>query len=358
MNSYILNLFRLSEKINDKWFSITYCVAVTAVLISCKKDTDTKKISSSYRPTPDTIIYPNNFPIMFLPITNSQTKEGVELGRHLYYDSNLSLNGSQQGFSCSSCHSQAASFSSSGGVLQVLPHVNLAWNNFFLWDGSKTGTLEDMMKFEVEEFFESDLIGIRSNPKYNNLYKKAFGTVDITLERTEYALAQFFRSLTSCNSKFDQYVAHKAKLSTSEWNGFLIFTTEKGDCFHCHSIPLTTDNVFHNIGLDSLFDEANSGRYNYTKNPVDIGLYKTPTLRNIELTAPYMHDGRFETLEEVVEHYNSGVKYSSTLDPIMTKPAKEFGLQLTLQEKADLVAFLKTLTDSSFISNPKLSNPN
>jgi cytochrome c peroxidase len=140
-------------------------------------------------------------------------------------------------------------------------------------------------------------------------------------------------------------------------NGFNIFTTEKGDCFHCHSLGLFTDNKFHNIGLDSEFTSINMGRYNVTLKQADMGLFKTPTLRNIQLTAPYMHDGRYLTLEQVVEHYNSGVKQSNTLDPIMTKPSKIYGLGLTPTEKQDLVAFLKTLTDTTFTKNPLLQNP-
>ena len=146
-------------------------------------------------------------------------------------------------------------------------------------------------------------------------------------------------------------------LSPSELNGYLLFTTEKGDCFHCHSIPLTTNNTFSNIGLDSVFTTNNSGRYDVTKNVMDIGKYKVQTLRNIELSAPYMHDGRFKTLAEVIEHYNSGVKLSPTIDPIMTKAGKQYGLNLSQQEKKDLVSFLKLLTDTSFVKNKAFSKP-
>ena len=140
-------------------------------------------------------------------------------------------------------------------------------------------------------------------------------------------------------------------------HGLDIFTTEKGDCFHCHSLGLFTDNKFRNNGIDSIYIGNDLGRYNVTTNTNDIGLFKTPTLRNIELTAPYMHDGRFQTLDQVIDHYNSGVKHSATLDPIMTKPSKIYGLGLTTIEKYDLIAFLKTLTDTTFIHNPLLQKP-
>ena len=180
---------------------------------------------------------------------------------------------------------------------------------------------------------------------------------EITEKEVAYALAQFFRVLASTDSKFDKFLKKEAALSPSELNGMDIFFTEKGDCFHCHTVPLMTNNDYHNIGLDSVFSGGNLGRYTITTDVTDIGKFKSPSLRNVALTAPYMHDGRFATLEEVVEHYNSGVKNSSTLDPLMTKPGKEFGLQLTAQEKSDLVSFLKTFTDDTFLTDTTLSNP-
>ena len=137
----------------------------------------------------------------------------------------------------------------------------------------------------------------------------------------------------------------------------MIFMTERGDCFHCHGNPLFTSNDFRNNGLDCTPQGANSGRYLVTGNANDIGKFSVPTLRNVELTAPYMHDGRYATLEEVVEFYNSGVCMTSpNIDPIMTKPAKEYGLNLWPWEKEDLVNFLKTLTDTTFINNPDYRN--
>lgn len=137
----------------------------------------------------------------------------------------------------------------------------------------------------------------------------------------------------------------------------MIFITERGDCFHCHGLPLMTDNGFHNIGLDSVFTGADLGRFLVTGEASDKGAFKAPTLRNVALTAPYMHDGRFQTLEEVVEHYNSGVKPSPSLDAIMTKPGQVTELGLVPEEKADLVAFLRTLTDEPFVTDTALASP-
>lgn len=302
---------------------------------------------TSYTPS-----YPSYFPNLPVSSDNQLTEEGIYLGRKLYYDPILSNNGN----SCSSCHNQNESFSAA--PVNSLAHVNLGWSNTFLWNGKISGNMEDIMMFEVEQFFHTDISKLNNSQFYRNEFRRVFGVKTITSKEVAYALAQFFNTMISANSKYDQFLQHKVMLTTSEMNGLNTFTTEKGDCFHCHNLVLLTDNKFHNIGLDSVFTSANNGRYQVTGNSFDIGLFKTPTLRNIELTPPYMHDGRYNTLEQVVEHYNSQVKISGTLDPIMTKPGKQYGLGLTLQDKADLVAFLKTLTDSTFINNPRFSSPN
>ena len=164
--------------------------------------------------------------------------------------------------------------------------------------------------------------------------------------------------MNSGNSKFDRFVRHETMLSPEETEGFSIFFTEKGDCFHCQSMSLTTDGDIHNIGLDSVFNGVNAGYYNVSHSAADYGKFRTPTLRNIGLKNTFMHDSRFQSLEEVIEHYNSGVKHSPSLDPIMTKPSKQFGLNLTQQDKQNLKAFLLTLTDSTFLNNSNLSDPN
>lgn len=318
---------------------------------SCKKNNESAGADPEEPLTPYVINYPSYYPPLIIPNDNPLTVEGVELGRRLYYDTLLS----STGLSCSSCHESSKSFSSFAS--NSLPHVNLGWNNYFLWNGKVNGQLEDIMKFEVEEFFNTDIAKINNSAYYRKEFKKIFNATTITAKNIEYALAQFFRVMVSANSLCDKFFQHTADLSDSELRGFVLFTTEKGDCFHCHTIGLFTDNKFHNIGLDTVFTGVGMGRYNITGKPSDMGLFKTPTLRNIELTAPYMHDGRYQTLEDVIEHYNSKVKNSSTLDPIMTKPSKLYGLGLTAQDKQDLVAFLKTLTDTGFVNNPKLQKP-
>jgi len=332
-------------------FKIINISLIILLISNCKKNSSEPTTLTEEQLTPYSLKYPAYFPNISIPNNNPLTVEGIKLGRNLYYDTILSNNGK----SCSSCHNSLESFSTF--TSNSLPHINLGWNSNFLWEGNISGTLEDAMLFEVNVFFQTNISKLNNSIFYKNEFKRVYKTETITPTHVAYALSQFFRAMISSNSLCDHYFQHTASLSTSELNGFIIFTTEKGDCFHCHSLGLFTDNKFHNTGLDSIYNGTNKGRYNYTGNINDLGLFKTPTLRNIELTAPYMHDGRFATLEEVVEHYNSGVKHSNTLDPIMTKPSKLYGLGLTPGEKLDLVLFLKTLTDTSFIHNPLLQKP-
>ena len=168
------------------------------------------------------------------------------------------------------------------------------------------------------------------------------------------AISQFERTLISSNSKWDRYLRGEANLNSSESQGFEIFFTEKGDCFHCHSTILFTDNLFHNNGLDSVFTDQ--GLYDVTGDHNDIGKFRTPSLRNWIFTKPFMHDGRFKDMGEVLEFYSTGVKWSPTIDPLMKK-VEYGGIHLNDEEKVHLVSFLLTLNDSTFINNSEFSNP-
>lgn len=338
------------------------------VISSCKKKEEVIPVAL---PTTPTTTNPNNpdynttpyalpdyfgFPKMPMMSSNPLTEEGVALGRKLYYDPALSHGGPLQGSACASCHFQEKAFSTPGTNNSVLPHINLGWNYSFLWNGKIEGTMEDIMRFEVEDFFKVDLSQIKASAEYEDMFFKAFGKNSITTENAAKALAQFFKTLNSADSKFDQYKQGKLQLTDKEMVGFNIFNSEVGDCFHCHSFPLFTDNAFHNIGLDSV-NVAGEGRGEVTGIASDNGRFKTATLRNVELTGPYMHDNRFKTLEEVVEFYNSGVQDNKNLDPLMTKSHADRKLHLNPYQKEALVAFLKTLTDRSFVENPDLAKP-
>ena len=299
------------------------------------------------------------FPIPDLPTDNPLTVERVELGKKLFFDANLSLN---KTISCASCHEPDKAFSDSRALSQgvsenltrrhSMPLFNLAWKDEFFWDGRVSTLREqvfnplqhpDEMGISIEEL----VVRLQSSPEYQQNFAKAFTPGEITPEHIALALENYLLSLTSYTSKFDQAAAGKASLSEQEKRGFELFMTEYeprsgrygADCFHCHGGALLTDNEFHNNGLAPSTDK---GRNEFTGKRSDENKFSTPSLRNLSLTAPYMHDGRFATLEEVVEHYSTGIRQSDTLDPNLAKHPKA-GLQLTIEDKAALVAFLKSL---------------
>ena len=299
------------------------------------------------------------FPKVSLPADNPLTPEGIALGKRLFHDTRLSINNSQ---SCASCHLQSAAFADprnfsigaegQTGIRNAMPLFNLAWANKsgYFWDG-RSETLREQVKVPITDPHEM-------NETMPNVVKKLATDYDnITEERIALALEQFLLSLISQNSKFDRAVRKLDKFTPQEQRGLQLFITEHdpknnlfgADCFHCHGGTLFTDHRFTNNGLDTT--PADKGRETVTGNASDHGKFKTPSLRNIALTAPYMHDGRFTTLEEVIEHYNTGVKRSPTLDPNLAKHPPE-GLNLSKDDKAALTAFLKTLTDEQFIKQP------
>jgi cytochrome c peroxidase len=305
------------------------------------------------------------FPQVQLPADNPLTQEGVALGRQLFHDVRLSVNQTQ---ACASCHDQTRAFADARrfslgaeqqmGKRNAMPLFNLAWQPSFFWDG-RAATLREQVLMPIQDAHEMNetlpnvISKLSADPECTQAFAKAFGSAEITPERVAKALEQFLLTLVSQESRFDRAARKVAELTESEKRGLQLFVTEfdpkrglrGADCFHCHGGTLFTSQPFASNGLELAEDDL--GRMAVTKNAADRGKFKTPSLRNVALTAPYMHDGRFNTLEEVVEHYSSGVRRSATLDPNLAKHP-EAGIQLTTQEKADLVAFLKTLTDESF----------
>lgn len=360
------------------------------VFSSCKKQGES---SVETKTTPYNLEIPGHFPQKLnIPAENPMTVEGVTLGRFLFYDGRLSGRTHPDSLmSCATCHVQANSFicglnnprfpgghpSGITGILTphfMLPLINLVWTDHgYLWNGSvsvenqneSSRNLEDIVWMAIVAPHElhgdttrtRDLI--RHIPGYPELYKKAFGSEVVTIKNTGKAIAQFVRSLVSSNSKFDRFLRGQVQLTTYERNGYVLFMTEQGgDCFHCHGgdgNPLFTTNLFYNNGKDSLFTDPGD-RFHVTQILSDIGAYKAPTLRNLAFTAPYMHDGRFKTLDEVIDFYSSGLVWSPSISPLMHHIAKH-GVQLLPQQKLELKAFLLTLTDSSFVSNPAYSRP-
>ncbi len=301
------------------------------------------------RPTPYRLEIPEGFPEMPQHPDNPLTVEGVRLGERLFHDPLLSTGGPQAGNSCATCHQQQHAYAMPGSGTSVLPWINLGWNReFWLWAGKVQGTIEDAMMFEVNEFFQVNPDVLAADTSYVRMFREAFGTPRITRKRIAYALAQYARTLISGNSKFDRYLRGEATLTPEEQLGMSIFFSEKGDCFHCHAPPLFTDFDLHNIGLDSLPTGDDLGHFLVTGDSADIGKFRTPTLRNLAFTAPYMHDGRFQTLDEVIDFYSEGIHRVPNLDPIFFHSGG-VRMNLTPAEKAALKAFLLTLTDSSFV---------
>lgn len=330
--------------------------------------------------TPYEISRPSHFPEMLIPADNPMTYEGIELGKKLFYDSRLSLDNS---ISCSSCHDQQYAFSDpkqfslgvngAVGERNSMALINLGYQNFFFWDG-RAKTLEEQIlgpvpnPIEMHLEWDDAVKRIKDVKEYRELFNQGFQTKNITKELVAKAIAQFLRTLISANSKFD--VMYKKEnglvLSANEeiiWNevtneekaGYDLFKSLNGaDCFHCHNGPMMQVQKYSNNGLDS--NPTDIGREKISSSSADRGKFKVPTLRNIALTAPYMHDGRFATLDEVIEHYSSGIHASPTIDPLI-EYAFQGGVQLDAEEKALLKAFLNTLTDYEFVNNPKFKKP-
>jgi cytochrome c peroxidase len=354
------------------------------VLFSCKKEVEqdsppainpipTDTGSGVYTPTPYKLNLPSWFPAMPIPKENPLTVEGVALGKKLFNDKLLSANNT---ISCGSCHQQEYAFSdnkkfSTGindavGIRNSMPLFNLAWaaNKFFphrfMWDGAAPD-LENQVLAPLANPIEMDQDlaqlerKLQAHPDYPKLFKQAFGIDTVRIKYVMYAIAQFERTLISSNSKYDLYKVGKANLTAEEWRGFNVFLNiDKAGCVHCHGddvSPFFTNFEFENNGLDSI--PTDLGLFVITGKPEDKGKFKVPSLRNLKYTAPYMHDGRFNTLEEVVEFYNTGVKQGETTNADLKMHARQGGLHLTTREKSDLVAFLNTLNDEAFIVDEK-----
>ncbi|HWX19137.1 MAG TPA: MbnP family protein [Candidatus Binatia bacterium] len=316
--------------------------------------------------TPQPFQMSATFPVPDLPRDNPLTAERVELGRKLFFDKQLSVNNSQ---SCADCHSPERAFTdglaqSRGaegafGTRNAMPLFNLAWKRSFFWDGRASSLREQVLQpiqnpIEMHQVLTKLVTTLQSTGDYPAFFAAAFGSVEITSQKLALALENYLLTLTSFDSKFDRTVRGQEKLTDDEQRGFELFSTEYdprrgqfgADCFHCHGGPLFQSQGFANNGLDE--HGSDPGRAKVTSKGSDHGKFAVPSLRNIALTGPYMHDGRFKTLEEVIEHYTTGVKRSATLDPNLAKHP-DGGVPLNGADKRAVVAFLKTLTDEKFL---------
>ena len=303
------------------------------------------------------VAVPAGFPDLPIPAGNGLTEARVNLGKRLFYDKQLSRT---QEIACGSCHLADNAFSDprqfSVGVegriggRNAPSIVNLAWNTSFFWDGGAP-SLEQQVIGPIINPLEMDMkMGdvtdrLAQDPTYVAAFQDAYGTEPIPGSLTK-AVASFMRTIVSGDSRYDRYQnGDRAALSESEKRGMAIFSGERGECFHCHVGFNFTNNGFRNDNLYAVYEDI--GRAKITELEGDVGKFKVPTLRNVALTAPYMHDGSLATLEDVVEHYSTGGVLNANSDPTIQP------LDLTGEEKADLIAFLRSLTDETLIADPR-----
>lgn len=328
-------------------------------------------------PTPYVLAYPAYFGHRInVPEDNPMTVEGIELGRRLFYDKRLSANNT---ISCGSCHQQAHAFAdvraySLGydGVptkRNAMSLTNLLWVRHFFWDGRASSLEEQAVTpmtdpHEMGQPLDSTVLKLRAAPGYPVLFAAAFGSDSITGERIVKAIAQFERVLISDRSRYDRYLQGAYQLTSAEQRGLTLFYTNNdpvrgvrgAGCGNCHSGPKVFNETYHNNGLDSV--PVDPGRSGVTGLDYDRGRFRVVTLRNIALTAPYMHDGRFRTLSEVLDHYSDHILPSPTLSPSLRDTLnRPVDLRLTAGEKGDLLAFLQLLTDSALIADPRYADP-
>ncbi|MEO5651086.1 MAG: cytochrome-c peroxidase [Ginsengibacter sp.] len=337
---------------------IAFFIATSAFFIHADK-----KGTEKYMPTPLNLEVPKGWPKPYdIFANNPLTEEGFQLGRKLFYDGRLSKDGN---FSCASCHQQFAAFATfdhdfSHGfndqfTMRNAPALqNLAWVPLYHWDGGinhiEVQALSPLTApNEMAENVDSILNKLRADAAYKKMFIKAFGNEVINSQKMLKALAQFVGTLVSANSKYDKVKRGEDSFNASELHGYEVF---KAKCEHCHKEPLFTDNSFRNNGLSANDFLKDYGRMRITSEAEDSIKFRVPTLRNVGVTQPFMHDGRLYSLGQVVEYYRSGIQQSATLDSSLRK-----GIILTPKEKYDLVLFLGTLTDTSFLKDKRFSQP-
>ncbi|MCU0323004.1 MAG: cytochrome-c peroxidase [Chitinophagaceae bacterium] len=331
-------------------------IFLLATFFACKKEVFIEPFIGFYKPA--------HFPEIAYNINNNPiTQEGFELGRKLFYDPILSADNT---ISCGSCHLQSNAFTHHGhdvshGIFDRLgtrnsPAImNMAWSKSFMWDGGIVDL--DLLPIapitnpvEMDEQMPRVLQKLRNHKEYPTLFKKVYGTDEITTSRFLKSLSQFMLLCISDNAKYDSVQRNQAVFTTIEQEGFELF---KVKCGNCHKEPLFTDHSFRNNGL-SASNVNDKGRFEITLNNADKYTFKVPSLRNLGYTSPYMHDGRFITLDAALEHYNSGVSNLMNLDPSLQQNGT-LGIALTTSEKQKIIAFLNTLNDRNFVTKKLLA---
>ncbi|MBL0145716.1 MAG: cytochrome-c peroxidase [Chitinophagaceae bacterium] len=332
------------------------------LLEACKKSDATDNTSKT---TPLTFTIPAGWPQPATNIfaSNPLTEEGFQLGRKLFYDGKLSKDGN---FPCASCHQQFAAFATfdhdfshgfnNAFTTRNAPGLfNLAWMPLLHWDGGINHIeVQPLAPIaapnEMAETIENVLAKLRTDSNYPNLFKAAYGSTEINSQKMLKALAQFMGTMVSSNSKYDKVQRGEATFTTAEQSGYTFF---KSKCEACHKEPLFTDNSFRNNGLAVNSFLNDFGRKRITNLSSDSLKFKVPSLRNVELTFPYMHDGRLYSMRDVLDHYSTNlITTQPTLDPLLVSR-----IPMTTTDKNNMVAFLRTLTDTVFTKNPRFKQP-
>ena len=333
-------------------------------LFACSNSTDT----ANYVPIPLQLDLPSNFPDITYNLDNNPiTDAGFELGKRLFYEGKLSSNGA---IACAFCHEQAFAFTHHGhnlshgvnggiGLRNAQPIQNLAYQTSFMWDGAASHLdlqpiLPITSELEMGETLSNVIVKLQQDSYYQAQFAKAFDGGEVNTENMLKALSQFMLMMISSNSKYDKYVRQEdnVTLTALELDGLNTFQNK---CSSCHASDLFTDQTFRNNGLPINPQLNDKGRFNILENPNDLYKFKVPSLRNVEVSYPYMHDGRFSTLEVVLDFYDSGIVDNGNVDPSLQKADGTYGISLSAYEKESVIAFLKTLTDNQFLEDERFA---
>ncbi len=340
----------------------TILLFILGLILSCSDESEYVRVN-------DTLLFeqPSNFSALVYDLdANPPTEIGFELGKKLFYDGNLS----SAGFvSCGFCHEQKDAFTHHGhqfspgvngleGTRNTPAIQNMAYMTHFTWDGAINhldlfAIVPITNEVEMDETMTNVLTKLSADRAYQKLFREAFEDGEVNMENFLKALSQFMVMMVSSNSKYDKYVRNEngILLTAQELQGLEIF---KANCASCHATDLFTDNSFRNNGLAPNSNLNDLGRFVVTGLETDKYKFKVPSLRNVALTAPYMHDGRFGSLEAVLDFYSDGVVGSATLDTELTTNGS-LGIELSTTDKTALVAFLKTLTDEEYIEDERFA---
>lgn len=333
------------------------------LFLSCSKD-DTMV----YVPKPLNFNVPSNFPDIAYNLNNNPlTEAGFELGKKLFYDGKLSANNA---IPCAFCHEQAFAFTHHGhtlshgvnggiGLRNAQPIQNLAFQKDFMWDGAASHLdLQPIIPLTSELEMGETLSNVIEKLKADSYYQKQFGLAfedgEINASNMLKALSQFMVMMVSSNSKYDKYIRQEENVSLSqiEQDGLNTFQNK---CASCHATDLFSDQSYRNNGLSINPRLNDKGRFGVLENPQDLYKFKVPSLRNVEVSFPYMHDGRFATLEAVLDFYDAGMTDNGNVDASLKRADGSFGITLSAYEKESIIAFLKTLTDNKFLNDKRFS---